>query len=171
MVDIDKLQSKLLDAITENGGYNMDLFLKYVEDMGKDYNQNINDLSVKIEFTNKSNNPTPDYTNDTNNSINLKAYTNNPISIKPNEIFVISTGLFFRIPKGYEITVRPINKLIIEHSITTLNVCSIIDNNEIRIILINHGDKDFIVNNGDIIAHGVVNQTTSLYTKLVEITK
>jgi dUTP pyrophosphatase len=81
------------------------------------------------------------------------------IVIKPGERKLISTGLAFEIEKGYEIQIRPRSGLAYKHGITVLNSPGTIDSDyrgEIKVLLINLGDKDFEIKKGDRIAQAVV---------------
>ncbi len=67
----------------------------------------------------------------------------------------IPTGVSLEIPAGYEVQVRPRSGLALKNGITTLNTPGTIDSDyrgEVHVILINHSDKDFVINNGDRIA-------------------
>ncbi len=86
---------------------------------------------------------------------------------------MIPTGLYFSIPEGYEVQVRPRSGLAAKNGVTVLNTPGTIDSDyrgEIKVILVNLGDEDFTVNNGDRIAQivvapvtiGVFEQTSSL---------
>lgn len=78
--------------------------------------------------------------------------------IAPGRTMMVSTGLKIEIPEGYEIQVRPRSGLALKHSITVLNTPGTVDSDyvgTIGVILINHGDKAFVVNPGDRIAQGV----------------
>ncbi len=69
-------------------------------------------------------------------------------TIASGESALISTGLFFEIPEGYEIQVRPRSGLALKNKITVLNTPGTIDSDyrgELKVILINHGRQDFIV--------------------------
>lgn len=75
--------------------------------------------------------------------------------LKPFERKLIPTGLFLEIPPGYEAQVRPRSGLALNHGITVLNTPGTIDSDyrgEVKILLINLGQQDFIVKNGDRIA-------------------
>lgn len=81
------------------------------------------------------------------------------IVIKPFQRVVIPTGIFLEIPIGYEAQVRPRSGLAAKYGITVLNTPGTIDSDyrgEVKIILINLSDEDFIVRNGDRIAQMVV---------------
>ncbi len=72
---------------------------------------------------------------------------------------MIPTGLYFEIPEGYEIQVRPRSGLAAKNGVTVLNTPGTIDSDyrgEMKIILINLGTEDFSVNNGDRIAQIIV---------------
>ncbi|MCR5762272.1 MAG: dUTP diphosphatase [Treponema sp.] len=76
---------------------------------------------------------------------------------------LIPTGLFFEIPEGYEIQVRPRSGLAFNNSVTVLNAPGTIDSDyrgELKVLLINLGKEDFTVNNKDRIAQIVVAPVT-----------
>lgn len=75
--------------------------------------------------------------------------------IKPGELKLVKTGLFLEIPDGYEGQVRPRSGLALKFGVTVLNSPGTIDSDyrgEVGVILINHGNKDFIYKKGDRIA-------------------
>ena len=77
------------------------------------------------------------------------------ITIAPGKRALVGTGLFFEIPQGYEIQVRPRSGLAAKNGITVLNTPGTIDSDyrgEVKVILINLGKEDFTINNGDRIA-------------------
>ena len=118
-------------------------------------------FSFKIDFpfTNKSNNPNPEYATKGSSGFDLRADLDEPITIKAGKFKLVPTGLFFEIPENFEIQVRPRSGLAAKHGVTVLNTPGTIDadyRGEIKVILINHGDNDFIVNHGDRIAQGVI---------------
>ncbi len=87
------------------------------------------------------------------------ALVENPVVIKKGSFAMIPTGLFFEIPEGYEIQVRPRSGLAAKNGITVLNTPGTIDSDyrgELKIILINAGAEDFTVNSGDRIAQIII---------------
>lgn len=87
------------------------------------------------------------------------AFLENPIIIQPSERCLIPTGLFFEIPEGYEIQVRPRSGLAVKNGVTVLNTPGTIDSDyrgEVKVVLINLGNQPFTINNGDRIAQLVV---------------
>ena len=91
------------------------------------------------------------------------AYLDESIVLKVGERKIIPTGLFFEIPEGYEIQVRPRSGLAAKNGVTVLNTPGTIDSDyrgELKIILINLGNEDFTINNKDRIAQIIVSPVT-----------
>lgn len=87
----------------------------------------------------------------------------NAVVIKKGERKLIPTGLFFEIPEGYEIQLRPRSGLALKNGVTVLNTPGTIDSDyrgELMALLINLGEEDFTVNNGDRIAQIIVAPVT-----------
>ena len=79
--------------------------------------------------------------------------------------------MFFEIPEGYEIQLRPRSGLALKNGITVLNTPGTIDSDyrgELMALLINLGDEDFTVNNGDRIAQIIVAPVTLGDFKVVD---
>ena len=89
----------------------------------------------------------------------VRAFLNEPVVIPVGKRAMIPTGLFFAIPEGFEIQVRPRSGLAAKNGVTVLNTPGTIDSDyrgEICIILVNLGDEDFVIHNGDRIAQAVI---------------
>jgi len=102
---------------------------------------------------------TPKYKTDGSSGVDLSAFLNKEVVIKPNSSELIPTGLQVAIPEELEIQIRPRSGLAAKESIGVLNSPGTIDSDyrgELKIILFNHGNKDFIINNGDRIAQMVL---------------
>ena len=102
---------------------------------------------------------TPKYKTKGSSGVDLSAFLNKKIVIKPNSSELVPTGLQVAIPKELEIQIRPRSGLAAKESMGVLNSPGTIDSDyrgELKIILFNHGDKDFIINNGDRIAQMVL---------------
>lgn len=87
------------------------------------------------------------------------AYLSEPVTIARGERALIPTGVFAEIPEGYEIQVRPRSGLALKHGVTVLNSPGTVDSDyrgEIGVVLVNLGDKPFVVENGERIAQLVV---------------
>ena len=110
---------------------------------------------IKVKLINKSNNPNPYYETNGSAGVDLRAFTEEDIVIKPMERKLIHTGLYMQIPEGYEGSVRPRSGLALKKGITVLNTPGVVDEDyrgEICVILINLSNEDFIVKNGERIA-------------------
>lgn len=109
-----------------------------------------------VKIINKSNNNLPAYETSSSAGMDLRAYLpEGPVTLKPMQRMLIPTGLFMEIPEGYEGQVRPRSGLAIKSGITVLNTPGTIDadyRGEVKIILINLSDTDFVINSGDRVA-------------------
>ena len=102
---------------------------------------------------------TPKYKTDGSSGVDLSAFLDKEVVIKPNSSELIPTGLQVAIPEELEIQIRPRSGLAAKESIGVLNSPGTIDSDyrgELKIILFNHSNKDFIINNGDRIAQMVL---------------
>ena len=101
----------------------------------------------------------PSYKTDGSSGMDLMAFTEEPIVIRPNSSSLIPTGLSIAIPVDTEVQIRPRSGLAAKSSISVLNTPGTIDSDyrgELKVILFNHGKSDFIVNNNDRIAQAVL---------------
>jgi dUTP pyrophosphatase len=101
----------------------------------------------------------PKYETSGSSGMDLAAYIDGNINIEPGKSVIIPTGLYVAIPKGFEIQIRPRSGLAAKKNISVLNTPGTIDadyRGEIKVILINHSDKVFIVEKGLRIAQMVV---------------
>ena len=101
----------------------------------------------------------PEYKTDGSSGMDLKAFINKSINVKPNSSSLIPTGLSVAFSKDYEIQIRPRSGLAAKENISVLNTPGTIDSDyrgEIKVIIYNHGKNDFIINNGDRIAQMVL---------------
>ena len=97
----------------------------------------------------------PSYETEGSAGADVRAYLSSPVTLRPGERRIIPTGIFLEIPQGFEVQVRPRSGLAAKHGITVLNTPGTIDSDyrgEVKIILINLGDEDFVVSSGDRIA-------------------
>ena len=101
----------------------------------------------------------PSYKTKGSSGMDLMALVEDKITIKPNSSELIPTGLSIAIPEDLEIQIRPRSGLAAKHSITVLNTPGTIDSDyrgELKIILYNHSNKDFIVNKNDRVAQMIL---------------
>ena len=115
-------------------------------------------VKILIKKTNKKV-ITPKYKTDGSSGVDLSAFLEKKVVIKPNSSELIPTGLQVAIPEEFEIQIRPRSGLAAKENIGVLNSPGTIDSDyrgELKIILFNHGKEDFIINNGDRIAQMVL---------------
>ena len=101
----------------------------------------------------------PKYKTEGSSGMDLMAFVDNSINIKPQQSFLIPTGISIAIPEDTEVQIRPRSGLAAKSSISVLNTPGTIDSDyrgEIKIILFNHGKEDFVVNNNDRIAQMIL---------------
>ncbi len=101
----------------------------------------------------------PAYKTNGASGMDLMAFTKNPINVKPKTSSMVPTGLTVAFSENYEIQIRPRSGLAAKNNISVLNTPGTIDSDyrgEIKIIIYNHGDNDFLINNGDRIAQMVL---------------
>lgn len=94
----------------------------------------------------------------------LKAAVTETVIIPPGKRAMIDTGLKMEIPVGYEAQVRPRSGLAAKKGVTVLNTPGTIDSDyrgDVKVILINLGEEDFIINRGDRIAQMVFAPVTT----------
>lgn len=127
---------------------------------------------MKVKIFNKSNNPLPKYQTPLSAGMDLMANIDKDfITIQPGETRLIPTGLHIQLPPGYEAQVRPRSGLAYKFGLTVLNTPGTIDadyTGDIGVILINHGQKNFMVQNGDRIAQLVIAKHENISWEPVE---
>ena len=102
--------------------------------------------------------------------MDLMAFIHQPIKLAPKSSCLVPTGLSVAFSEEYEIQIRPRSGLAAKSNIGVLNTPGTIDSDyrgELKIILFNHGNKDFIVNNNDRVAQMVL--MTILKMELEEV--
>ena len=111
----------------------------------------IKKLNTKVEL--------PAYKTIGASGMDLMAFIKKPIKISPNSSCLVPTGLSVAFSGDYEIQIRPRSGLAAKNNITVLNTPGTIDSDyrgEIKIILFNHGKKDFLINNKDRVAQMIL---------------
>ncbi len=101
----------------------------------------------------------PAYKTEGASGMDLMAFLKNSISLKPKTSTLIPTGLSVAFSRDFEIQIRPRSGLAAKNNITVLNTPGTIDSDyrgEIKVIIYNHGDKNFVINNGDRIAQMIL---------------
>ena len=124
-----------------------------------------------IDIVNISNNELPKYQTLLSAGMDLRAYLEDPIVLKPLQRVLVKTGLFISLHPGYEAQVRPRSGLALKKGISVLNSPGTIDadyRGEIGVILINLSDSDFMINTGDRIAQMVITKHETISWKVVD---
>ena len=126
---------------------------------------------IKIEILNKSKFDLPKYETAFSSGLDLRSNSENAIEIKSLERALIPTGLFIAIPEGYEAQVRPRSGLAFKHGITVLNTPGTIDadyRGEIKVILVNLSNNNFVVDPGERICQLVFAKVEQIKWELTE---
>ena len=112
----------------------------------------------------------PEYKTSGASGMDLVAFLKKSIFVKPKTSSLIPTGLSVAFSEDYEIQIRPRSGLAIKNNISILNTPGTIDSDyrgEVKIIIYNHGDKDFIINNGDRVAQMILSPAIKMELKEV----
>jgi len=91
--------------------------------------------------------------------MDLMAFIKQPIKLAPKSSCLIPTGLSVAFSEEYEIQIRPRSGLAVKNNISVLNTPGTIDSDyrgEIKVILFNHGSREFVINNKDRIAQMIL---------------
>jgi dUTP pyrophosphatase len=110
---------------------------------------------MKVLVINKSNNELPAYETIGSAGLDIRAFIEESIILKPLERKLIKTGLFLEIPVGYEAQVRPRSGFALKNGVTVLNSPGTIDadyRGEVGVILINLSQENVEIHTGDRIA-------------------
>ena len=114
---------------------------------------------MRIRIVNNSHHPLPAYETIASAGMDLRAFIPGDMVLKPLERALVPTGLFIELPLGFEAQVRPRSGLAIKKGVTVLNTPGTIDadyRGEIKVIIINLSNEDFVVKDGDRIAQMII---------------
>ena len=126
-------------------------------------------VSVQVKrLNNGAGLPLPSYASD--GAAGMDVCAAEGLTLKVGRRHAVATGLVFAIPHGFEVQVRPRSGLALKHGITCLNTPGTIDSDyrgEVKVILANLGDEDFVIQRGDRIAQLVVAPVT--HAAMIEV--
>lgn len=129
--------------------------------------------SVQIKRLKHATNDLPYYATEYCSGMDLFAANMEAVVLKSGDIKIVPTGISIALPNGYEAQVRPRSGLAAKHGITVLNSPGTIDadyRGEIKVILINHGSIDFVIERGTRIAQMVIAKFTRIsWTEVNEL--
>lgn len=121
--------------------------------------------SVKIKITRVGSQnadlPLPRYMTELSSGLDLFAAVLQDTTLNPGERTLIPTGIALALPPGYEAQIRPRSGLALQYGVTLLNSPGTIDadyRGEIGLILINHGEKPFVIRRGDRMAQMIISK-------------
>jgi dUTP pyrophosphatase len=155
---LEKMREKVFLLADPDSGYTQEDFDKEFNSMpiAIDYDAH----KLNFNFKNESNNPDPEYATAGSSGFDLRANLTEVIKLSPQGGFaIIPTGLYFEIPENFEIQVRSRSGLAAKNQVAVLNSPGTVDadyRGEVKVILINHGLNEFIINHGDRIAQAVI---------------
>ncbi len=112
-----------------------------------------------VKIVNESKHPMPEYATEFSAGMDLRANIAAPVSLKPLQRALIPTGIYIQLPEGYEAQIRPRSGLAAKHGISVANSPGTIDadyRGEIRVILVNLSDTEFVINDGERICQMIV---------------
>ena len=127
---------------------------------------------MEVKIINKSNNPLPKYSTIGSSCMDLRAYMENDITLKPLERTLVPTGIYIAIPEGYEVQIRPRSGLSIKHGITLINCVGTIDSDyrgELRIPVVNLSNEEYTISSGDRICQMILQKYENINFEEVEV--
>lgn len=127
---------------------------------------------VKIKVVNTGCQPLPAYATSQSAGMDLRANIESPITLHPMDRTLVPTGIRIELPEGYEAQVRPRSGLALKHGITVLNTPGTIDSDyrgELKVLLVNLSNDDFVVNAGERVAQMVIARHETATWEEVEV--
>ena len=113
----------------------------------------------------------PKYKTKGASGVDLMAFIEKPIKLAPKSSCLVPTGLSVAFPEEYEIQIRPRSGLAAKNNISVLNTPGTIDSDyrgEIKVILFNHGNQEFVINNKDRVAQMILVPIHKMELEVVE---
>jgi dUTP pyrophosphatase len=116
--------------------------------------------------------PLPRYMSDDAAGMDLYAAVEGEELLLPGERKLVPTGIAVALPRGYEAQIRPRSGLALDHGVTLLNTPGTVDadyRGEIRIVMVNLGDRPFLIRRGDRIAQMVVHRVSRVAWREIDM--
>src|SRR5690554_880869 len=129
-------------------------------------------MDISVLIINKSTNPLPKYQTLGSAGMDISAFLDQAVELKPLERVVIPTGLYVQIPQGFEIQIRPRSGLAIKEGLTVINAPGTIDSDyrgELRVGIVNLSQDEKMIKNGDRIAQMVLAKHEQISWKIVSV--
>ncbi len=127
---------------------------------------------MKIKVVNRSDNPLPEYGTLMSAGMDIRAFLDKEVILKPLERKLIPTGLYIELPSGYEAQIRPRSGLALKKGVSIVNTPGTIDadyRGEIGIILINLSSDEVRIEGGERICQMVINKVEKILWEEVEV--
>jgi len=122
------------------------------------------EIRIKIiRLPGNSDLPLPRYMTVRSAGMDIHAAVSGSVEIGPGERKIIETAIAIALPEGYEAQIRPRSGLAIAHGITLINSPGTIDSDfrgEIKLLIVNLGDRKYTINRGDRIAQMVIHKVS-----------
>ena len=137
---------------------------QYVEELKKVYDLDEKstetyEYKITTKFINNSNNEDPTYAKEGDSGFDLRAFIDEPVTLKPLERKLIPTGLKFELSPNTELQVRPRSGMALKHGISVLNTPGTVDEGyrgDVGIIAVNLSNEDYTIQPGERIAQAVI---------------
>jgi len=160
LIMIENFQNMSKDI---NGSEDLELN-QYVEELKKVYDLDERstetyEYKVTTKFINNSNNEDPTYAKEGDSGFDLRAFIDEPVTLKPLERKLIPTGLKFELSPNTELQVRPRSGMALKHGISVLNTPGTVDEGyrgDVGIIAVNLSNEDYTIEPGERIAQAVI---------------
>jgi dUTP pyrophosphatase len=126
---------------------------------------------IKVKIINRSRHELPAYATAFSAGMDVRANLDEPVTLQPMQRALIPTGLYMQLPRGYECQIRPRSGLALKKGISLVNTPGTIDadyRGEIGVILINHSNEPFVVNDGERICQMVIHEYTHVDWEAVD---
>lgn len=127
---------------------------------------------IEVQIINRSKNELPKYETEQSAGLDLRADSEDEITLQPLERTLVGTGLFISLPKGFEAQIRPRSGMAYKHGLTVLNTPGTIDadyRGEIKVLMVNISNDAYTIKPGERLAQMVIAQHEQANWKEVEI--
>lgn len=126
---------------------------------------------TQVQIINKSPHELPAYQTDGSSGMDIRAWINSPVTLKPLERKLLPTGLYISLPHGYEAQIRPRSGLAIKRGLTIINAPGTIDSDyrgEVMVGIVNLSDEEQVINDGERIAQMIISKYEQISWEVVE---
>ena len=129
-------------------------------------------MELKVLVINNSPHALPEYQTAGSAGMDIKAWLDEPMILKPMERKLVPTGIYMAIPEGHEAQIRPRSGLAVKRGLTVVNAPGTIDSDyrgEVKVALINLSNEEQVINDGERIAQMVVGKYERVKWQLADV--